>query len=302
MHPFTDTGLVVRTYDLGEADRIVTLLTRHHGLVRAVARAVRRTRSRMGASLEPFAVVEVQIAPGRGRSGLGTVRQASSRESLARPLVADYPAYTSGCVVLETAERLAGEDGAPTPRLLGLAVGALRSLAEHRRPPGLVADAFLLRAMAASGWEPVLDCCVSCGVVGPHRAFHVASGGTVCVHCRPQGCAMLTPGVTEHLSALLAGEWEAVVGSSPAVVRQASGIAAAHLQWHLERDLRSLPLVDRGTVDPVSAAPATAVPIPAEPVPAAPVPAVPAPDGPRPAEPVPDEPVEESRARTTQIP
>lgn len=250
MHPFTTTGLVVRTYDLGEADRIVTLLTREHGLVRAVARAVRRTRSRMGASLEPFAVVEVQIAPGRGRSGLGTIRQASSRESLARPLVADYPSYTSGCVVLETAERLAGEEGAPTPRLFVLAVGALRSLAQQRRPPGLVADAFLLRSMSASGWEPVLDCCVRCGAVGPHRAFHVASGGTVCVHCRPQGCAMLSPGVAEHLAALISGQWEAVAVSSPAVVRQASGIAAAHLQWHLERDLRSLPLVDRDGAHP----------------------------------------------------
>ena len=48
------------------------------------------------------------------------------------------------------------------------------------------------------------------------------------------------------LSALLAGEWDAVAVSSPAVARQASGIAAAHLQWHLERDLRSLPHVDRG--------------------------------------------------------
>ncbi|WP_194860388.1 DNA repair protein RecO [Dietzia sp. SYD-A1] len=292
MHPFTDTGLVVRTYDLGEADRIVTLLTQHHGLVRAVARAVRRTRSRMGASLEPFAVVEVQIAPGRGRSGLGSVRQASSRESLARPLVADYPAYTSACVVLETAERLAGEEGAPTPRLLGLAVGALRSLAEHRRPPGLVADAFLLRAMAASGWEPVLDRCVLCGVVGPHRAFHVASGGTVCVHCRPQGCAMLSPGVAEHLSALLAGRWEGVAVSSSAVVRQASGIAADHLQWHLERDLRSLPLVDRdgidrGGTDRSVPGPGAAVPLTAEPPPAGPLS---------------PEPVEEPRARTTQIP
>src|SRR5699024_7116325 len=129
----------------------------------------------MGASLEAFAVVRVQIAPGRGRSGLGTVRQASSIETLARRLVADYPSYTSGCVILETAERLAGEEGAPTPRLLGLAVGALRSLAEQRRDPGLVADAFLLRAMAASGWEPVLDCCVLCGTVGLHRAFHVPS-------------------------------------------------------------------------------------------------------------------------------
>ncbi|HJC30271.1 MAG TPA: DNA repair protein RecO [Candidatus Dietzia intestinipullorum] len=250
MHPFTDAALVVRTYDLGEADRIVTLLTEHHGLVRAVARAVRRTRSRMGASLESFAVVRVQVAPGRGRNGLGTVRQATSIDSLARPLVSDYPSYTSGCVVLETAERLAGEEGAPTPRLLGLAVGALRSLAERRREPGLVADAFLLRAMAASGWEPVLDCCVLCGVAGAQRAFHVPSGGTVCVHCRPQGCAMLSPGVVEHLSALRAGEWDAVAVSSPAVARQASGIAAAHLQWHLERDLRSLPLVDRGEAGP----------------------------------------------------
>lgn len=62
---------------------------------------------------------------------------------------------------------------------------------------------------------------------------------------------MLSPGVAEHLSALLAGQWDAVATSTPAVVRQASGIAAAHLQWHLERDLRSLPLVDRGSVGPV---------------------------------------------------
>ena len=127
----------------------------------------------------------------------------------------------------------------------GLAVGALRSLAERRRDAGLVSDAFLLRAMAASGWEPVLDCCVRCGVVGPHRAFHVASGGTVCVHCRPPGCATLSPGVAEHLEALMEGDWAAVAASSPAVVRQASGLAAAHLRWHLERDLRSLPFVER---------------------------------------------------------
>lgn len=245
MHPFTDTGLVVRTYDLGEADRIVTVLTHDHGLVRAVARAVRRTRSRMGASLEPFAVVDVQVAPGRGRSGLGTIRQATSRESLARPMVGDYPTYTAGCVVLETAERLAGEEGAPSPRLLGLAVGACRSLAEGRRDPSLVVDAFLLRALGASGWAPVLDSCVRCGVVGPHRAFHVPSGGTVCVHCRPPGCATLSPGVAEHLEALMEGDWAAVAASSPAVVRQASGLAAAHLRWHLERDLRSLPFVER---------------------------------------------------------
>ena len=61
---------------------------------------------------------------------------------------------------------------------------------------------------------------------------------------------MLSPGVAEHLAALMAGQWDAVAVSSPAVARQASGIAAAHLQWHLERDLRSLPLIDRGVGQP----------------------------------------------------
>lgn len=247
MHPLRDTALVLRTYDLGEADRIVTLLTRRYGLQRAVARAVRRTRSRYGASLEPFALVDVQIAP--GRKGLGTIRQVAGVESFARRIVADYPAYTAGCVVLETTERIAGEEGAPLPRLLTLAVGAMRSLAERRRDPGLVADAFVLRAMAASGWEPVLDCCVRCGVVGPHRWYHVPSSGSVCLHCRPQGCATLSPGVAEHLTALLRGEWEAVARSSHAVAGQASGLATAHLQWHLERELRSLPHVDRSGAD-----------------------------------------------------
>ena len=118
---------------------------------------------------------------------------------------------------------------------------------------------------------------------------------------------MLSPGVAEHLSALLAGRWDAVGLSSPAVVRQASGIAAAHLQWHLERDLRSLPLVDRGLIGadadgvvaarPDSARPGSARPDSARPVDAAwPV------DAARPADSAPVIPVEEPRARTTQIP
>ena len=245
MHPFTDTGLVVRTYDLGEADRIVTVLTHDHGLVRAVARAVRRTRSRMGASLEPFAVVDVQVAPGRGRSGLGTIRQATSRESLARPMVGDYPTYTAGCVVLETAERLAGEERAPAQHLHRLTVGALAALAEDRRERQLILDAFLLRAMSSAGWMPALAVCARCAQPGPHRAFHVAAGGAVCVHCRPAGAATPSLGVLDLMESLARGEWELVAQATDSQRRQATGLTAAHLQWHLERQLRTLPLIER---------------------------------------------------------
>ncbi|MDO4718877.1 MAG: DNA repair protein RecO, partial [Propionibacteriaceae bacterium] len=58
---YRDEAVVLRTHPLGEADRIVTLLTRGRGQVRAVAKGVRRTNSRFGARLEPFGVVDVQL-------------------------------------------------------------------------------------------------------------------------------------------------------------------------------------------------------------------------------------------------
>ena len=65
MRLYRDRAVVLRQHKRGEADRIVTLLTRDHGLVRAVAKGVRRTRSKFGARLEPFAHIDVQLHPGR---------------------------------------------------------------------------------------------------------------------------------------------------------------------------------------------------------------------------------------------
>ena len=62
---YRDEGIVLRTHKLGEADRIVTMLTRDHGKVRAVGKGVRRTSSRFGARLEPFMVVDAQFYEGR---------------------------------------------------------------------------------------------------------------------------------------------------------------------------------------------------------------------------------------------
>ena len=62
---YRDEAIVLRTHKLGEADRIITLLTRQHGRVRAVAKGVRRTTSRFGSRLEPFTHVDLQLAEGR---------------------------------------------------------------------------------------------------------------------------------------------------------------------------------------------------------------------------------------------
>ena len=235
--------MVLRQHKLGEADRIVTLLTRDHGLVRAVAKGVRRTRSRFGARLEPFAHIDVQLHPGRN---LDVVTQVMSVDAFAIGIVGDYGRYTCACVMLETAERLAGEERAPATALHRLTVGALRAVADGRRPRELVLDAYLLRAMGVAGWAPALNECARCASPGPHRAFHIAAGGSVCTRCRPAGATTPPPGVLDLMAALHDGDWETAQAATPSHRSQASGLVSAHLQWHLERRLRTLPLVERG--------------------------------------------------------
>ena len=242
MRVYRDNAVVVRQHKLGEADRIVTLLTRQHGLVRAVAKGVRRTRSKFGARLEPFAHIDVMLYPGRN---LDIVTQVHTVDAFAGDIVDDYTRYTTACAILETAERLAGEERAPAPQLHRLTVGALRAVGEQTRPAELVLDAYLLRAMGFAGWAPSFDECARCATPGPHRAFHVAAGGAVCVHCRPPGAATPAAGVLDLMDALYRGDWAFAETSTPNVRRQTSGLVAAHLQWHLERQLRTLPLIER---------------------------------------------------------
>ena len=243
MRLYRDRAVVLRQHKLGEADRIVTLLTREHGLVRAVAKGVRRTRSKFGARLEPFAHIDVQLHPGRN---LDIVTQVASIDAFATDIVSDYGRYTCACAVLETAERLAGEERAPVPALHRLTVGALRAVADGVRPRELVLDAYLLRAMEIAGWAPALTECARCAAPGPHRAFHVAAGGSVCVHCRPAGSSTPPAGVLDLMSALHDGDWDFAQAAPQSYRSQASGLVAAHLQWHVERQLRTLPLVERG--------------------------------------------------------
>ena len=237
---YRDEGVVLRVQKLGEADRIITLLTKRHGRVRAVAKGVRRTRSKFGATVEPFSHVDVQLYEGRS---LDIVTQAESITAYGEHLVHDYGRYTAGTAVLETAERLTAEEGEPSLRLFLLVLGALRALDE--RDPSLGLDAFLLRAMSVSGYAPALAECARCAAPGPHRSFSVPAGGVVCAGCRPPGSSTPNPAALSLMSALLEGDWDAAEATDTRARRDASGLTAAHLQWHLERGLRSLPLVER---------------------------------------------------------
>ena len=264
MQLYRDDGIVLRTQKLGEADRIITVLGRGTGRVRAVAKGVRRTKSRFGARLEPFTHVDLMLHPGRS---LDVITQAEVIRPYGAPLVADYPRYTAGVAMLETAERFTPVEKEPALRQLLLLIGGLRTLSGGEHDPRLVLDAFLLRSLAVAGYAPALEECARCGAPGSATgppdagrdrgetgaagsdlrlpAFAVPAGGMVCASCRPHGAASPAAGTVALMAALLRGDWASADGSERKHQVECSGLVAAYLQWHLEHSIRSLRHVER---------------------------------------------------------
>ncbi|MEU1015698.1 DNA repair protein RecO [Streptomyces sp. NPDC005900] len=248
MSLFRDDGIVLRTQKLGEADRIITLLTRGHGRVRAVARGVRRTKSKFGARLEPFSHVDVQFFA-RGSElvgrGLPLCTQSETIAPYGSGIAADYARYTAGTAMLETAERFTDHEGEPAVQQYLLLVGGLRVLARGEHAPHLVLDAFLLRSLAVNGYAPSFGDCAKCGLPGPNRFFSVAAGGSVCVDCRVPGSVVPSQEALTLLGALLTGDWATADACEARHAREGSGLVSAYLHWHLERGLRSLRYVEK---------------------------------------------------------
>lgn len=238
---YRDAAIVLRTHKLAEADRIITLLARDRGLVRAVAKGVRRTKSKFGASLEPGMVIDIQLYEGRS---LDTVTQVEVLATYGEEISRDYAAWTAGAAMLETAERVLSERESSRPQFALLA-GALAALAGGAHDSGLVLDAYLLRSLSVAGWAPSFHDCARCGATGPHRAFNVAAGGCVCPSCRTPGSTAPAPATLDLLGALVEGDWVRADASQAQHRREGSGLVAAFLQWHIERGIRSLRLVER---------------------------------------------------------
>ena len=239
---YRDEAIVLRTHKLGEADRIITLLTRQHGRVRAVAKGVRKTTSRWGSRLEPFTHVDLQLAEGRN---LDVITQADTLDAFPSRLGDHYDRYTAGTVMLETAERLVTEEKQPALQQFLLLVGGLRAMTSGDRTPAQVLDSYLLRSLAVAGYAPSFTHCARCGDPGPHGWFAPSAGGALCADCRVPGSASPSARTLEVMGALLAGDWPIVATADPRHLREASGLVAAFLHWHLERGLRSLEHVER---------------------------------------------------------
>ncbi len=238
MSLFRDKGVVLRSYRLGEADRIVVFLTERHGKVRAVAKGVRKTTSKFGARLEPLTHVDLLLW--QGRSELDIVNQVEVVDSF-RSVREDLARVPRGMALLEVADQLAQERH-PDPRLYAMLVGALRALADDTADPTLLAPAFFLKALVLEGAGPVLDACAACGEpdgVVELVAFDLVAGGALCRphrSGRPMSAAALT-----LLRRILGGDLASVLRPPPpAGADEVAELATEAMEVHLDRRLRSV--------------------------------------------------------------
>ena len=149
---YRDSGVVLRTIRLGEADRIVTLITEGHGKVRAVVKGVRKTKSRFGSRLEPTSHVALLLYQGRE---LDVVTQAETIDHF-RSVREDLDRLAKAQSMLEAVDQIVQERES-SPRLYQMLVGALRALAADDAP--LLVPAFFWKVLSLEGMLPMLDEC-----------------------------------------------------------------------------------------------------------------------------------------------
>jgi DNA repair protein RecO (recombination protein O) len=233
-----DQGIVLRGYPFGEADRVVVLLSPNAGKLRTVAKGVRKTKSRFGGRLEPFTHVDLVLYEGRN---LDTITQVAVIEPF-HELRVDLDKVVAAGTMVEVSDAVAQEDEASI-RLFLLLQRGLRALDRGQLHPDLVTS-FLLKAAEVVGVAPALDACAGCGRTDELRRFSFSAGGVLCERCRTPGAYALRDGVTSYLARIASADLSELPPSDPAFSGEARGVARRFVEFHLERQLQSLAVLD----------------------------------------------------------
>ena len=193
--------LVLRKTKLGETDLILTLLAADGRQVRAVAKGARKPRSRLGARVEPFTVLDALLHTGRTLEILAEAETVASHGGVR----ADYDRSVAASVVADVLDKISVE-GQAEPQLFDMALVTLDVMETAPvESLDLLVVAFLLKALAMHGYRPSLDACASCGgVVEDLARFSVEAGGVVCDRCGAgSGATVLSEDARLLLRALL---------------------------------------------------------------------------------------------------
>lgn len=229
---YRTNAVVLRTYKLKEADRIVVMMTEHEGKVRAIAKGARKSK-RTGALLDSMAHIDVQLY--RGKGDLDTVTQVQAIDTF-MSIRSDLDRFTRAASFLEATDYVT-PDREPHDRLYRMLVGALRTVAKDN--PTLTSAGFFLKLLALEGLEPVFDRCINCGATEPLVAFDPINSGTKCSSCR-SGIPLSDEGIRICRLILGGGLAAALQLPESPVLDNVNRLAATMIEHQTERQLKSL--------------------------------------------------------------
>ena len=235
--PVKTEAVVLRSLRFGEADRILHLYTPRRGRIGAIAKGVRRTRSRFGGRLEPFFRLELMLH--EGRSELLTVTGAQTIDG--------HPRLRDDAVALDTAARACDAVGRlfdttePHPDVYNLLCNELTLLDARAGGDGFAGHAnqlaFRLKLLLAAGFAPQLASCASCGEREHLSGFSGAAGGVVCPACEA-GSFPLDEAAHEFLATAMGRPLAQAPDASDRALRQAERAIADTVEHHAGIRLR----------------------------------------------------------------
>jgi DNA repair protein RecO (recombination protein O) len=188
MATYQTTGIVIGRTNFGEADRIVRFITQDHGKVNAVAKGVRKIKSRSGGHLELFGEVTLMLATGRNLDVVTSARLQWYPHDLAT----DYDRLGLAYMFATATDRLT-EPGQPQPNLFALLSEALHSV--DGGAGGVLPELwFKLRLLDVQGYRPELNACTICSRSDADLQYHfdATRGGLVCASDAPPGAPAIS--------------------------------------------------------------------------------------------------------------
>ncbi len=223
-------AIVLRSIRYGEADRILHLYTREEGRVGAIAKGVRKPRSRFGGRLEPF--FRLSLVLHRGRGDLSTVSAAETVDGYPA-LRASGPAIAAASDACGALLRLLEGTGPNEPayNLLCRYLDLLDADPEGPLTGGAGMVAFRLKLALAAGFGPELAACAGCGSAGPVSGFSGPAGGVVCSGCGA-GSFPLSPEAHSFMVEAIGRPLAELPQADAAAVRQAGRAVGETLEHH----------------------------------------------------------------------
>jgi len=234
----SDQGIVLRSYPFGESHRVVVLISPNNGKLRTVAKGVRKTKSRFGGRLEPFTHVDLVLYEG---NNLDTITQVATIDAFIE-LRNHLDRVLAASTMLEVVDLVVQEDE-PSHRMFLLLQRGLTVL-NHRDPHPDFVTHFLLKAAEVIGIAPSFDSCAACGRTEGLARFSFSEGGSMCESCRGPGAFPLRDGLVPYLGEVAKSDFTTLPDGDRSMSREALGVTRRYMEYHLERQLSSLVMLD----------------------------------------------------------